>query len=128
MICRRASPKLSFHTLLSSTSAQLQLVQRVLPDSADSAKLLDTPLESVVWVRGIVKEKFVAKKKKVTAAAVEELAASGPVEIEIDVHEWRLLNAARSELPFKPNDHPDFLVRSSTLLSASGQTFGLSQT
>lgn len=95
--------------LLSSTSAQLQLVHRA---GVDSTKLLDVPLESVIWVRGIVRAKAVAKKAKgAPEAASDSRARDTPVEVEVDVQEWRLLNAARSELPFKPNDHPDFLVR-----------------
>lgn len=97
-------------------------MQFVKPTSADP-KLLDVPLESVVWVRGIVKAKQVMTKKRGPAGAPLEPAAPSagektpepPVELEVDVKEWRLLNAARDDLPFKPNGHADFLVRVAVL-------------
>jgi aspartyl/asparaginyl-tRNA synthetase len=99
---RQANAKLSFHKLLSSTSAQLQLVHRLRPDAAN---LFEVPLESAIWVRGIVKAKVAAKKKTDGGKPnVAESQADDPVEVEIDVQDWRLLNAATDDLPFKSND------------------------
>ncbi|KAL7409004.1 tRNA synthetases class II-domain-containing protein [Mrakia frigida] len=101
---RRASHELSFHNLLDSRSSTLQLIinrpptpsalsssppqaAAPLPSTLD---LLAVPIESVISVRGIV-------QKKESRTGNEE-------EIEINVKEWKLLNPASRELPFRPTE------------------------
>ena len=55
------------------------------------------PLESVVQVSGIVRE----RKQKVPAQAGEVISPSGAVEVEITAE--TLLNPAEPSLPFYPN-------------------------
>ncbi|GHJ89423.1 hypothetical protein NliqN6_5825 [Naganishia liquefaciens] len=98
---RKANARLWFFTLRDSFGT-VQLVISAKDNAAlekHAEQLMETPLESVVLVQGIVKERM----KK---ANVEE-AESKPVDdVEIQVDSAMVLNPAEKALPFYPN-HPE---------------------
>ncbi|ORY31921.1 hypothetical protein BCR39DRAFT_524611 [Naematelia encephala] len=89
---RRASANLHFFTLRDS-SGTVQLISR---DPVISERLMKFPLESVIQVEGEVLE----RKEK---AKVEDSQLKPADQVEIQLSNVLLLNAAEANLPFYPN-------------------------
>jgi aspartyl-tRNA synthetase len=90
---RRVNADLSFHSLRDSTgSVQLKAQLQQIPEGADNT-LLSLPLESVVHIEGVIEA-----RPEGTILAKDLPSGS----IEVRVTSWKVLNAAKAQLPFYP--------------------------
>ena len=89
-VLRRASASLHFFTLRDSSSS-VQLVSR---DSADSDRLMDMPLESVVLIEGTVR----VRRQKATKVGSVSFASWLPKpETHLGQHSQRMRSRSRFE-------------------------------
>lgn len=89
-LIRKAGSDLLFLTLVDARSSAVQVV---VSGEDLIGRLRDVTMESVVLVRGTLREKRQIRRGK---------DDQGLARLEIDATEWRLLNPAVADLPFRP--------------------------
>lgn len=106
---RKASSTLSFYPLRDATGS-CQLIYRS-EDIEKQQALLSVPSESVVLIEGVVRKRPEAHVRSSSSGSSSSMMGG----LEVEILDWKLLNAASDRLPFQTSSEsnlPDELTRS----------------